>query len=407
MGLTQWALAVTRPPYLKAMAVGLTTAGGGRSWFPGGSFALDIALPWTMTMVFGFGPAQQPELQQRLLDGFDHLPLRQAAAFTTGQKVHWWDRWMDHPSIGDPFWAPLDFTSAALDLDVPILFTDGWYDYATVHLVREFQQRDQAGLPSRLVVGPGTHFDGGEKERAETLAWFDHHLKGRQASRPSSPVSVYVLPDLGWRTCPPGRPRGLLAGGTSGRSAVWGDRRRRAPAARLTSTTPLIPRRRSEGRAFAWTTAVPSTTATRGPGGRADLHLGTAVPTRPDDRTHRSALFLRSDVDDFDVYLRVCDVLPTGESINVSEVIRRLTPADIERDGDGAFEVVLDVRPVAQEFATGHRIRVQLSGGAHPMFARNTCSGEPFADAVTKVVAHNEVLHSEHHPSSVTMHLPA
>ena len=122
MGFTQWALAATRPPYLQAMAVGLTNSRV-RSWFPGGSLALDIFLPWSMTRVFGFGEAERPELQARLDAAFNHLPLRDAVKVATGQTLAWYSRWMDHPSSDDPFWAPLDF-SRALDLDIPILFLD-------------------------------------------------------------------------------------------------------------------------------------------------------------------------------------------------------------------------------------------------------------------------------------------
>jgi predicted acyl esterase len=39
----------------------------------------------------------------------------------------------------------------------------------------------------------------------------------------------------------------------------------------------------------------------------------------------------------------------------------------------------------AYRFAAGHRIRLQLSGGAHPRFARNTGSGEPVARATRLV----------------------
>jgi putative CocE/NonD family hydrolase len=406
MGFTQWALAVTRPPYLKAMAISLSSARGARSWFPGGSFALDITLPWTMTMVFGLGRAQEPELQQRLVDGFDHLPLREAAQLTTGKRVHWWDRWMDHPSADDPFWKPLD-CSDAVDLDVPILFMDGWYDYPTLHMVREFQQRDEAGLPSRLVVGAGTHFGAGVDERSETLRWFDRHLKGVDLAPQCSPVSVFVLPDLGWRDLPAWPPPS--APDTWFLQPQAGLGRTRSEAA---STTPYVYDPSDPTPAF----GGPSLRMDKcGPvdnrelEARSDVLTFTSAPLAEPVLTIgpiEARLFLRSDVDHFDVYLRVCDVLPTGESINVSEVIRRLGPIDIDRDEDGVFEIVLDVRPIAQQFASGNRIRVQVSGGAHPMFARNTCSGEPLSDAVTLVVAHNEVLHGERYSSAVTMYVP-
>jgi hypothetical protein len=114
-------------------------------------------------------------------------------------------------------------------------------------------------------------------------------------------------------------------------------------------------------------------------------------------------LYLSSDLDHFDIYLRLCDVAPTGESINICDVIRRLTPNDIHRDEQGVFDVSLDMWPTAQSFAPGHRIRLQLSSGAHPMFARNTGSGEPLASAAAIKIAHNTVHHEPAYASRLTL----
>jgi hypothetical protein len=406
MGMTQWALAVTRPPYLKAMAVGLTNSRV-RSWFPGGSLALDIFLPWSMTRVFGFMEAEKPELQARLDAAFMHLPLRDAVRVATGQTLEWYSRWMDHPSADDPFWAPLDFSSA-LDLDIPVLFLDQWYDYAATHLVDEFEYRQEAGLPSRMVVGPGTHFSSDATQLDETLRWFDLHLRDGESEARSS-AKVFVLPDAGWRNVahwpPAGEPDTWFLQPGGGLS--------RKPAATIVDPTP-----------YQYDPDDP-TPALGGPSLRME-HCGPRdnrpLEARADVLTFTSPLleseaftvgrvwvelFLRSDVDHFDIYLRLCDVAPSGESTNVSEVLQRLTPEDIRRDGDGVFAISAELRPVACRFETGHRIRLQVSGGAHPMFARNTCSGEHVADATTVVVAHNAVYHDELHPSRIALACPS
>ncbi len=406
MGFTQWALAATRPPYLKAMAIGLTGSKGGHGWFPGGSFALDICLPWTMTRVFGFVEAQQPALQAKLLEGFNHLPLRDADRVATGQTVPWYQRWMDHPSADDPFWKPLDF-SGAVDIDVPVLFMDGWYDYATVNMVRDFERRQQAGRISRLTIGPGTHFYAGPEQLDETVRWFDRHLKGDRSAGEPAPVSVYVLPDVGWRELPAWPP------------VYTPDTWWLHPHGGLAQTEPP----ESPPSTFAYDPADP-TPAVGGPSLRMD-NCGPAdnrdLEARPDVLTFTSEpltapietigtvnarLYLRSDVDSLDVYLRLCDVTPTGESINICEVIRRINLADTERDAENTVELSLDLWPTAQRFAVGHRIRLQVSGGAHPMFARNTCSGEPLPSATTVAVAHNQVHHEPQRPSALTLRRP-
>jgi hypothetical protein len=406
MAFTQWAFAATKPQYLKAMAVGLSGAKGGQAWFPNGGFALDICLPWTMTRVFGFMDAQRPELQAKLVEGFDHLPLGDADLVATGQRVPWFQRWMDHPSADDPFWKPLDFT-AAVDADVAVLFLDGWYDYATTYLVRDFQRRQENGLASRLMVGPGTHFYAGPEQLDETVRWFDRHLKGQAGEPESSAASVFVLPDAGWRDLdswpPPSTP-----------VTLW-----LHPAGRLTESAPS-----DSGRTpFVYDPADP-TPAFAGPSLRMDdcgpvdnrelearadvLTFTTPVLEEPMESIGSvdARLFVGTDAKSIDVYLRLCDVSPTGESINVCETIRRLMLDEIDRDDDGVAELSLPLSPVAYRFAAGHRIRLQISGGAHPMYARNTCSGEPLATATTIALAHNEIHHGPARPSSLTLHQP-
>jgi hypothetical protein len=70
------------------------------------------------------------------------------------------------------------------------------------------------------------------------------------------------------------------------------------------------------------------------------------------------------------------------------------------------FNVSLDLAPVAQRFAPGHRIRFQVSGGAHPTYARNTCGGAPLADAVDIVVARNRLYHDASYPSHIVARCP-
>ena len=58
---------------------------------------------------------------------------------------------------------------------------------------------------------------------------------------------------------------------------------------------------------------------------------------------------------------------------------------------------------MAHRFRRGHRIRVQVSSGAHPRYARNTGTGEPLVSATTLVAADQEVFHDPERPSAVTL----
>ncbi len=52
----------------------------------------------------------------------------------------------------------------------------------------------------------------------------------------------------------------------------------------------------------------------------------------------------------------------------------------------------------AHRFGAGHRLRLQLSGGAHPRFLRNTGTGEPLATATRLVPVDVEIRHDPAQP---------
>ncbi|MFI1583322.1 CocE/NonD family hydrolase [Embleya sp. NPDC020630] len=83
-------------------------------------------------------------------------------------------------------------------------------------------------------------------------------------------------------------------------------------------------------------------------------------------------LYAATGTDHIDVFARLCDVDERGRSTNVCDGILRLTP-----NGSTPARITVALSPTAYRFGSGHRVRLQLSGGAHPRFARNTGSGEP------------------------------
>ena len=51
----------------------------------------------------------------------------------------------------------------------------------------------------------------------------------------------------------------------------------------------------------------------------------------------------------------------------------------------------------------GHRLRVQVSSGAHPRYARNTGTDEPLGEATRLVAADVEIFHDPERPSAVAL----
>jgi X-Pro dipeptidyl-peptidase C-terminal non-catalytic domain len=57
----------------------------------------------------------------------------------------------------------------------------------------------------------------------------------------------------------------------------------------------------------------------------------------------------------------------------------------------------------AYQFRAGHRLRLQVSGGAHPRFARNTGSGEPPATATRLAAVGVQIVHEVSDPAVLSL----
>ncbi|TXR94715.1 CocE/NonD family hydrolase, partial [Streptomyces sp. col6] len=90
-----------------------------------------------------------------------------------------------------------------------------------------------------------------------------------------------------------------------------------------------------------------------------------------------------------DVFVRLCDVDPEGRSVNVCDGI-----AQLRTTGADPVRVTVPMGHTAHRFAAGHRVRWQISGGAHPRYALNPGTGAPRTDA-TEFVAVRVTVHAD------------
>jgi putative CocE/NonD family hydrolase len=139
---------------------------------------------------------------------------------------------------------------------------------------------------------------------------------------------------------------------------------------------------------------------------RSDVLTYTSTPL-PDDLEVfgevTTDLFVRSSREHTDFFARLCDVDPAGASINICDALLRLAPGRPTPEPDGSIRVRFPLWPAAHRFRRGHRLRLQVSSGAHPRFSRNTGTGEPLATAMTLVAADQQVHHDPEHPSAVIL----
>ncbi|XCM83609.1 CocE/NonD family hydrolase [Kitasatospora sp. HUAS MG31] len=308
---------------------------------------------------------------------------------------------MAHPDPEDAHWHGVDAGHAADGLTVPTALIGGWQDVNLDQTLRQYARLRRSGCETALLVGPWTHQSalqqGWPEVFTESLAWLRAHLCDDRSGLRPTPVRVHLgdregrldLPD--WPPAHRSRPWYAAADGTL---------TTRPPA----DTDPPL--------TFRYDPADP-TPSLGGPlvSGRArtdnrpleardDVLTFTTDPL-PEPVTIAGAvdavLRIGTDTGHADVFARLCDVDPRNRSTNVCDGLRRLHLP--EGGPDTPATVTVAMSSTAHRFPAGHRIRLQISGGAHPRFARHTGTGEPAA-TTTRLAP---VRISLHHPSALAL----
>jgi putative CocE/NonD family hydrolase len=411
LGLVQWAIAAGAGPALKAMALQITASDFRTLSYPGESFGLDTALTWVQLMEHQEKNLRSQlrtrrqrarQLQQALM----HLPLREADEIVAGHPVAYYRDWLDHNEPDDPWWQPVVFSDAIPTLSAPVNLIGGWYDIFLPRLLADYVRLRAAGHHPQLTVGPWAHtsFAAFPYMVRESLAWFRTHLLGEPGQGRRAPVRVFVMGRNKWKNLPDWPPPGYqpqrwclqrgqrLASQPAG--AAPPDRYRYDPA----HPTPAV-----GGSSLSENSGPQDNRAVEA---RSDVLVYTSAPLAQDLEVIgavRAELFVQSSLEHTDFFVRLCDVDPKGKSVNISDGLRRLRPGDPTVGDDGIWHVTIDLWATAHCFRKGHRIRVQVAGGAHPRYARNLGSGEPLATATHLLAADHTVYHDPDHPSAILL----
>jgi hypothetical protein len=236
------------------------------------------------------------------------------------------------------------------------------------------------------------------------LAWFDTYLRGEDGLLSHHPVMIEVQGEAGgWRDLdswpPPADPKRWYLH-TGGRLA------------------PEIPGSPAPPDPYRYDPADPTPSMggigmlTGGPVDNRKLETRSDVLVYTSDELTdplvligevEAELWVNSSLDHTDFFVRLCDVSPDGRSINVCDGLRRLDVSSIQRSADKTFCVSVTMWPVGHRFGAGHRLRIQVSSGAHPVYARNLGTGEPAATATTMRAAEQAVYHEPGKLSFVTL----
>jgi putative CocE/NonD family hydrolase len=400
-GYVQWAIADDLPPQVKAMVPMVTES----------ALTMEFLRPDGMSLETPFQWGVMTSLQERrgatlrgLLGGgrrrrraLSTLPLGRSDVIAAGHRVDYIQDILAHDRTADR-WAGIDHRHRVADVTTPVSSIGGWYDVFLPGQLQDFTILQDAGRPARLTVGPWTHVGAGIGTAfGEATEFGLAHARGEQPPQ-RAPVRLYVTGQDAWRDFDHWPPHGYIpqrfhlhpgsALSTQEPGESVADRYRYDPA----DPTP----------------AVGGVRMVRG-SGRVN---NTTLEARPDVLTYTTPpldtdveiigdisaqIWFRSSLPYADVFVRLCDVDTRGRSYNVCDGLVSLSGAD------ELTRAEVTLWPTAHRFERGHRIRVQISSGAFPRYARNPGTGEPHTTATTLRAADQEIHHTPAHASAIIL----
>jgi hypothetical protein len=411
LGYTQYATATAPGSDIAALARSVTMADLGEPTFATGSITLSGSLGWARMMSLRTEGGRRLRLLtgRRDMDrGLSTLPLELGDSVASGRTIGWYQDWLANPSPDADYWRQSSHRDDLGKITAPASMLTGWGDLFLPWMLRDYEVLAAAGNPPELTIGPWSHSSIGHGRAipATTIAFLRERLLGDPPAR-RQPVRVYVTGGGGgWRDLPAWPPptheqhwqlgTGALLSADQRRTFRDGDRASFTfdpadPTPSIAGPT-LVARQASvdnaehEQRAdvLTYTSAALA----------APLEIAGTVVVRAE---------VTSDNPHHDLFVRLCDVDAEGRSWNVCDRMIRLTADEPASDAQGRRTVCLELWPCAHRFVAEHRLRLQVSGGAHPRYARNLGSGEPLA---TATVMRTATVTVHHEGSRLTLPVP-
>jgi putative CocE/NonD family hydrolase len=413
LGYAQWAICDALPRQ-SAMAVKVSSAEFRSIVFPGGGFQLGLWLgwmqvieglrdnPWRFARSIGSGA-----IERRTLAASMQLPLLEADRRATGHDVAFWKRWLSSSIGNDAFWEPLDHTHRLGSRTPPTSFVSGWYDFMLDQLLRDHETLVDAGRPTRLTVGPWVHVSQELQLEGirDTLSWMNVELLGDRSGLRDKPVRLHIGGRDEWRdfdAYPPGVPDTQIW--HLHPAEVLSQRPVKASPPGRYTYDPADPTPSVGGAMFAFVGAGPADQAPLEK--RNDVLLFTSEPLFSEITivgNVRAVIYARASLPDADLFVKLCDVDEAGRSINICDGYIRRTSAD-PAVPDDIWKLNIRLHATAHCFRRDHRLRLIVCSGAHPRYARNTGTSEPFGTATKLLPVDIEIFHDPDRPSAI--HLP-
>jgi putative CocE/NonD family hydrolase len=371
--------------------------------------------------------------------------MNKAARLAGGRIPNEYELFLEKQNdLTDPWWKDrYDYLTDQDRIDAPSLFIESWNDFtasATLY-VRGLFERTAVSETARqnqfIIVSPSSHCQSERMQPGQMIGdqeagdprfghwdiyrkWFDRWLKGVDNGVTAMPkVQYYLLGKNQWRAAPawplPNTERVayyLESGGHAATHSGDGVLSTSAPPAAAVDRYTYDP-----------ADPVPSVGVNDYWGGKpiTDQRLVTA---RRDVLVYTSApvtqgfemtgdievvLYVSSSAKDTDFAVKLVDVYPDGQALNIRENIIRARyrngrdrPAELMEPGQ-VYEVKIRLGAYSNWVGPGHRIQLLVTSSSFPRWDRNLNTGGKNYDEVSWVVADNAVHHSAQYRSRLIL----
>ena len=415
LGHTQWAVAPYVDPPLESVSLNITAAKITAAFYEHGAPGLRNALNWSGQIGRQernpIGLLPNPVQVARMRRALRRIPLQAADIDVAGAPVPFWRDFVGHSAAGDDFWAPADHDHADLTRLPPVSMVTGWWDLFLAEQLRDYAAIRAAGVTATLIVGPWLHAEPGELRAIsqQDVAWLRQHLDGGTPAA-GPPVRVYLQQAGSWLEFDQWPPPAVVPTAyylrTAGRLAPETEPGDPLPAWFVYDPSQPTP---SAGGPVL---QPPGKQVDNGPiESRSDVLTYTSAPVKADQDLVgpvSARIFVRTETEYADVFVRLCDVDEKGVSRNIVDGIRRLSPdtvpaADVQAGPDGVLTVDVELFPTAYRVLAGHRLRLQVCGGAFPRYARNFGTAQPFGTGRSGKRCRFEIFADARRPSQVVL----
>jgi uncharacterized protein len=416
LGLVQWAIAEPAGEELAAMAIQVSASQFYDETYAGGSVSLETVASWLVLVAFQerrLAPVAINRGLRALRRALSDTQLGEIDVRVTGGEVMWLRDALAHPGRDSDHWLRRDYSGSVAAVRAPVSFVGGWHDILLPWMLEDFKVLQEAGRSPQLLIGPWTHISPAltAAGQREGIAWMRAHLLGDDRLVRDSKVRLMVTGEGGgWRELerwPPDdtEARSLYLGSDRALGDEPPTRARPQPPAFDYRYDPADPTPSLGGAVLLAREPVVDNHELEQ---RDDVLTFTTEPlAEPVEAVGEvcAELWARASPPHFDLFVRVCEVGADGVSRNVCDGLRSVEPDGAPISEDGIAHVVVELWPTAHRFAAGSRIRVQVSSGAHPRFARNPGTGEDRAAADPRRMrpVDVELLRDRAHPSRLIL----